>query len=255
MTQQYCRTTHYRTFRQTTGFTLVELLVVIGIITVLISMTMPVIKSARNAATNLRCQTNLRELSNAYRMYSQSFKDQVPLGYQNNTMQNNYTAYFGNRRRELFPMLLVNARLLKMPQVYFCPAEIDDAFSFNTRTNPWPPVVGSRTTVRVGYGSRPIVNWPNNQPFPRDPFPRLTKLGRKAILSDLTTSTFALRTRHKKGVNVAYADGSVDFVPQKLIARQLPSTRLTPAPAFNTLIFNSAASNPSGLWVELDKAY
>lgn len=255
MTQQYCHNAPYRTSRPHTGFTLVELLVVIGIITVLIAMVLPVVKSARNAATNLRCQTNLRELSNAYRMYGQSFKDQVPLGYQNNTMQNNYTAYFGNSRRGLFPMLLVNARLLRMPEVYFCPAEIDDAYSFNTRTNPWPPRVSSTTTTRVGYGTRPIVNWPNNQTFPRDPFPRLTKLGRKAILADLTTSNAALRTRHKKGVNVVYADGSVDFVPQKLMAAQLNRFAVTPASASNTIILNSASSNPTGLWAELDKAY
>src|SRR5690349_21158185 len=57
------------TGRRQTGFTLVELLVVIGIIAVLISMLMPSLKKARQAALNVQCLSNLRSTSMLLSMY------------------------------------------------------------------------------------------------------------------------------------------------------------------------------------------
>ena len=63
------------------GFTLVELLVVIGIIAVLISMLLPSLNKAREAAKRTACLSNLHQLHVMLVMYANSNRDQVPIGY------------------------------------------------------------------------------------------------------------------------------------------------------------------------------
>ncbi len=60
------------------GFTLVELLVVIGIIALLVSLLLPALNKARQAAQTVACLANLRSCGQAMQMYASQYKGFIP---------------------------------------------------------------------------------------------------------------------------------------------------------------------------------
>lgn len=106
------------------GFTLVELLVVIGIIAVLIALLLPSLNRARRHAKDLQCMSNLRQLGLACRNYAADNKDSLPPGYVYYTnighdafwanFINSYIAPTGNDRQTTDPNVI--------SKVFQCPS-------------------------------------------------------------------------------------------------------------------------------------
>src|SRR5215468_4947426 len=63
---------------QVAAFTLVELLVVIGIIGLLVALLLPALSKARRAANTLACASNLRQVGIGMISYTVKYKGAIP---------------------------------------------------------------------------------------------------------------------------------------------------------------------------------
>jgi len=165
--------------KKTHGFTLVELLVVIGIIALLISILLPSIQKARMQANSLKCANNERQLLNALTMYTYDNNgyfpcDATPSG-QKGWIDDDcspYNPYAVELNPWWDPMPPYLARYLgarpigtpdvnvhdSSPAVAHCPDDHDQAL-FMTDTNWYGPLSGQVGVGSFGSGTGRTSYW------------------------------------------------------------------------------------------------
>lgn len=235
-----------RSRRAARAFTLVELLVVIGIIGVLVSLLLPTLGRAREAARRTACLSNLKQVHLAFHYYAAGNRDRVPIGYRVGRKQWNSMVYSSTSKKFcLFGILHLDGGM-REPRVFFCPSDNDPRSMFNSDANPWPPGPDGDATRQVyaGYGCRPETELPDElNKIAGVPVPRLSQFKNKAIFADLVATPDRLDLRHKAGVNVLYGDGSAHWV-----ARNGFDAALKASPAISP----DANPHQDAIWAVLD---
>jgi prepilin-type processing-associated H-X9-DG protein/prepilin-type N-terminal cleavage/methylation domain-containing protein len=115
--------------QKSTAFTLVELLVVITIIGVLISLLLPAVQAAREAARRLQCSNNMKQLGVAMHSFAAQ-QGTLPPGTKATTRMSNSVALYGAYEWTYFLHLLLP---YMEQQAYY---EALDGPTFNV-TDPW----------------------------------------------------------------------------------------------------------------------
>jgi prepilin-type N-terminal cleavage/methylation domain-containing protein/prepilin-type processing-associated H-X9-DG protein len=125
------------------GFTLVELLVVIGIIALLISILLPSLNKARQASSQVVCQSNMRQFGIGIEMYVAINKGMMPQkGPDGSNTTTNFFGPSGNVIGFDDPSLWFNAIPAAVSGKSFYQQLVEDA-----KGNPLPAVGGKSTLL------------------------------------------------------------------------------------------------------------
>jgi prepilin-type N-terminal cleavage/methylation domain-containing protein len=113
--------------RHRSGFTLVELLVVVSIIALLIAILLPSLKKARAQAKNVACQAGLRSMGQAFMMYQEAYNGVLPPYMDNYGNQNRWPVPFhqGGIIKAQLARFDASGNVLKAPEssIFICPEE------------------------------------------------------------------------------------------------------------------------------------
>jgi type II secretory pathway pseudopilin PulG len=218
-----------------TGFSLVEMLVVIGIITIVVGILLPAVMDARKSAQTTLCLNNLRQIGLMYHLYAAANGDLIPLGtsslpnesLEHRAGNNQYFSVNGRPSAAAGPFLLVhkmissdNAKLL------FCPLEQIDACRLELNQPKFDQAArGEPVTIQISYAVRPLNRiWVHNSDhtvaYPA-PMPKLVKQKHYALMAEHPQQQPYNHGPRKNGtIHALYADASVRTLSFKAFKQQ-----------------------------------
>ena len=190
--------------RLTSAFTLVELLVVVGIIAILIAMLMPALGRARETARRVNCMSNMRQLTTAWLAYAQANKGRlVPAENGIDAWADHGNTDDAARRGLLYPWV-------PDPRVYRCPndpvQQNERSYSINTFCNGSVLLVPAAVNniARIRETSRTFV-------FVEEFDPRGYNLGSFLMFNAGDVWIDFPVSWHNRGACLSFADGHVEY--------------------------------------------
>lgn len=182
------------------GFTLTELLVIVGIIAFLLSIMVPVIGRAQDHSKLIICRTRLRGLAIGCLAYAGSNNSVLPV---DKTLHNPHTDLID---------LLSSGKYIDKMESYYCPGETKEDLCFN----PENYNNGNISYFYYCFSDRPKNRYLSNFILKSLPWPRKlreTMPPDKWLFSDSWFSNMPTAHRwYKKGVNYVTLGGSVHMV-------------------------------------------
>jgi len=244
------------------GFTLVELLVVIGIIAILIAIILPALQRARESSNRTTCMSNMRQITLGWLMYAQDNKGSLPYAETNDwtdptkwpALSSTFTL---SDRYQLGLVIDVPGnpgfgteagvksgaiwKYCKAPNLYRCPSSIDKlnyrSYSIPTRFNGSPGYLfGCPMVTKIDQ-----IKKRNVVMLVEEYDDRGANLGSFVVAQYKPNAPVYIWGDppgffHVKGTNMAYSDGHVDY---KMWDNRLTfkATRLANQPGNTDILF------------------